>query len=75
MLARLSILDLSHGDVTDAGARLLAEHARRLEGLDLTDNALTPAGIRALRRARIAVTAANQHEPGDDRYLYVGEFE
>jgi uncharacterized protein (TIGR02996 family) len=75
MLARLRLLDLSHGAVTDEGARLLAEHARHLERLDLTDNALTAAGVCALQRAGIPVRAGDQHEPGDDRYLYVGEFE
>lgn len=75
MLARLRVLDLSHGAITDSGADLLARHGRHLEALNLSDNALTPASVRALREANVPVTADDQHAAGDDRYLYAGEFE
>ncbi len=75
MLARLRVLDLSHGAITDGGAELLARHGRHLQSLNLSDNALSPAGVRALQEANVPVTATEQHPAGDDSYLYAGEFE
>lgn len=75
MLARLRVLDLSHGAITDGGANLLARQGQHLESLNLSDNALSPAGVRALQDANVPVIATEQHAVGDDSYLYTGEFE
>jgi uncharacterized protein (TIGR02996 family) len=79
VLRRLRVLDLRHGHVTDAGARLLAScpDARGLEVLDLTNNRLTEAGVAALRSADIPAHAERQQEApyNDDAILYVGDSE
>lgn len=77
LLKRLTVLDLRYGCITDVGARMLADcpEARRLELIDLRNNWLTEAGINYLRDAGVPLEADDQAEPGDDRYLYQGEFE
>jgi uncharacterized protein (TIGR02996 family) len=79
ILKRLRSLDLRHGHVTDAGARLLADcpDARNLEVLDLINNRLTPQGIAALQAAGVRVRADRQQEPpfDNDRILYYGDSE
>ena len=57
--------------MTDAGARLLAASAdaKRLEVLNLSRNALTGAGVAALKKAGVRVVADGQH-PADEEYLY-----
>ena len=78
VLKRLRVLDLRHGNVTDAGARTLAAcpDARGLE-LDLTNNRLTGRGVGALRRAGIAVRADRQQKRPyrRDHILYYGDSE
>jgi uncharacterized protein (TIGR02996 family) len=78
-MKRLRAIDLSHGTITDAGARLLAEGAAGapLRRLKVSANALTAAGVALLRERLPAVRldADGQHEPGDDQYLYDGDWE
>jgi uncharacterized protein (TIGR02996 family) len=79
VLKRLRVLDLRHGRVTDAGARLLADcpDSRRLEVLDLVGNRLTDAGAAALSGAGIKARADQQLTPqhGEDHYLWAGDSE
>jgi uncharacterized protein (TIGR02996 family) len=72
ILGRLKTLDLSTGSMTDTGARKLAEcpDLTHLERLDVSSNALTEAGIDALQRTGIVVVFANQHDIGNQDYLY-----
>jgi uncharacterized protein (TIGR02996 family) len=78
-LRRLRALDLADGTITDAGARLLAEGAAGapLRRLKLSGNALTAAGVALLseRLPAVRLDAEVQHEPGDDQYLYEGDWE
>jgi hypothetical protein len=78
LLFRLVALDLSYGDMTDDGARLLADRLgrqpHRLKRLNVSGNALTPSGISALTQVGLDVTAADQHRSGED-YLYFGDME
>jgi Ran GTPase-activating protein (RanGAP) involved in mRNA processing and transport len=79
LLYRLELLDLSHGRMTDAGiqrlTRALNEAPNRLKSLILNDNALTPAGIEAAKKAGLPLTAVDQHEPDSDQYLWNGDIE
>jgi hypothetical protein len=83
ILKRLKVLDLKGGCVTDDGAKLLAASpdARKLERLNLDTNALTAAGVKALKTAGVKVTAPNQHHsvpPFEDElpeYLYYADIE
>jgi uncharacterized protein (TIGR02996 family) len=79
ILKRLEMLDLRHGRITDAGARLLADcpDIRNLKVLDLINNRLTETGIAALRAAGIPVRCDRQQgQPyDDDQILYVGDSE
>ena len=71
-LKRLKMLDLRHGHVTDAGARLLAgcPDARNLEVLDLINNRLTQQGIAALEAAGLPLRADRQQgHPFDDEHI------
>jgi uncharacterized protein (TIGR02996 family) len=77
ILGRIEILDLSHGCVTDEGARILAgaKHYKHLEQLILVDNRLSEAGLRLLNRRGLELLADNQQAPDDrgcfdDAYLY-----
>jgi uncharacterized protein (TIGR02996 family) len=83
MLKRLKVLDLLGGCVTDDGAKLLAAdtNAQKLERLNLDTNALSGEGLKALKKAGINATAANQHgsvPPFDDglpEYLFYADIE
>jgi uncharacterized protein (TIGR02996 family) len=75
LLFRLERLDLTLGNLTDAGAQTLA-HAlasrpHRLRFLDLSSNAVTPEGLDAVRAAGVEVACTGSHS-GDD-YLACGE--
>src|SRR5262249_31657887 len=63
ILKRLKVLDLRHGLVSDEGARTLAgcPDLRNLKLLDLGRNALTAAGIEALRATGVGLRADAQH--------------
>jgi uncharacterized protein (TIGR02996 family) len=76
-LRRLRSLDLGYGNMTDEGARLLAgcPDLKNLEVLDVSRNALTARGIAALRATGVRVGADNQHEAGEEEYLYEVDFE
>jgi uncharacterized protein (TIGR02996 family) len=76
-LRRLKILDVGYGNMTDAGARLLAAcpDLTNLDTLDVTRNALTPTGIAALRETGVRVVADDQHPAGEEDYLYEIDFE
>jgi hypothetical protein len=69
---RLKVLDIGYGNMTDAGAQLLAAcpDLKHLEALDVSRNALTARGIDDLRRVGIPVIADNQHAPDEEDYLY-----
>jgi hypothetical protein len=73
LLFRLERLDLSGGNLTDAGAekiaRALKSNAHRLRFLDLTANAVTPAGAQAVRSAGVAVECKGSHDPDSTEYL------
>jgi uncharacterized protein (TIGR02996 family) len=73
LLSRLEVLDLSHGTITDAGARFvvsaLESRPHRLRVLDLTDNALTAGGIQALEGLGPEVRATRQHAPDSLDFL------
>lgn len=65
---QLESLDLSMGTMTETGADALIARARafpRLKALDLGENFLTPATIRAVKQAFPFATAADQKEPDD----------
>ena len=53
----------------------------KLKRLDLTDNAMTPAGIAALRTTGVQLEAGRQWTPGEEgefggeQYLYAGDIE
>jgi uncharacterized protein (TIGR02996 family) len=77
VLGRIEVLDLSHGCVTDEGARILsgAKHYKHLEQLILVDNRLSEDGLALLRRRGLELLADNQQVPDDrgcfdDAYLY-----
>lgn len=74
MLGRLRSLDLSHGCITDEGARLLneSEQAQTLEHLDLSANAIQQ---ERLSRLKFLPLLNSQHAVDDDRYLYHGDYE
>jgi hypothetical protein len=73
LLFRLERLDLACGDLTDVGAekiaRALKSHAHRLRFLNLTANAVTPAGAEAIRSAGVAVECKGYHAPDSTEYL------
>jgi uncharacterized protein (TIGR02996 family) len=79
LLTRLEFLDLAMGTITDAGAEQLAEaDLGDLEVLDVSDNAISPAGQRTLGRAlkrQLTLRMGEQHDPEDDEWLYWGEME
>jgi uncharacterized protein (TIGR02996 family) len=76
-LRRLKALDVGYGNMTDEGARLLAAcpDLKHLDVLDVTRNALTAQGVAALRATGVQVVADNQHDPGEEDYLYEVDFE
>ncbi len=77
VLARLRVLDLSRGALTDAGARALAQQKDRLahlERLDVADCCLSPAGVALLESLPCPVVIGEQREGDEDaRYVAVGE--
>ncbi len=80
ILKRLKWLDLRHGCITDEGARLFAAcpDARNLERLDLSRNAVSAAGLNALRQAGVNAVANNpltEQELANQEYLHEGDFE
>jgi hypothetical protein len=80
ILKRLRWLDLRHGRITDEGARLFAACAdtRNLERLDLSRNAVSSAGLKALRNAGVNAVANNpltEQELAEQQYLREGDFE
>ncbi len=79
-LKRLKWLDLRHGCITDEGARLFAAcpDTRNLERLDLSRNAVSAAGLNALRQADVNAVANNpltEQELATQEYLREGDFE
>jgi uncharacterized protein (TIGR02996 family) len=77
ILKRLQVLDLGHGAITDEGAWVLAEcpDVTNLRRLVVSRNALTRRGVRLLRATGVDVEADEQHAPGDDAYLFEGDWE
>lgn len=70
LLGRLEVLDLTYGNVTDSGAAAIAlARPAHLRAVNLTCNAVTPAGVRLLEDAGIAATADHPHAPDDFEYL------
>src|SRR5439155_22527791 len=86
LIERLKMLDLRHGRVSDAGARLLAAcpAVKGLERLDLSRNELTQAGIDELLAVGVPLDASHQHGPtagagpddyGGMQFLAEGDYE
>jgi uncharacterized protein (TIGR02996 family) len=78
ILRRLRSLDLGYGNMTDAGAQILAEcpDLKDFDLLDVSRNGLTEQGIAALRTVGIrCLVADDQHDLGEDDYLYEVDFE
>ncbi|MFO0844052.1 MAG: TIGR02996 domain-containing protein [Gemmataceae bacterium] len=78
LLERLETLDLRFGRVTDAGVNTLLDspHVHHLEYLSLDDNQLSDEGVALLRDLDLPVVRCdNQHEEGDEDYLYSGDME
>jgi hypothetical protein len=77
LLFRLERLDLELGNLTDAGAHTLAgaldARPHRLRFLHLSANAVTPAGLDALRATGVEVVCTYSNAPGSDDYLACGE--
>jgi uncharacterized protein (TIGR02996 family) len=76
ILRRLRSLDLAYGDMTDAGASILAgcPDLEHLELLDVSRNALTVQSVDELTATGIRVIADDQHAQGDDDYLFEVDF-
>jgi uncharacterized protein (TIGR02996 family) len=75
---QLTTLDLSMGCLTDEGAQAIVKHKdafAHLELLDVSENYLTDAGVRALKGVAKKVVAKEQRELDDPEYRYpaVGE--
>ncbi|MBM4782914.1 MAG: hypothetical protein GQE15_34990 [Archangiaceae bacterium] len=81
LLARLEVLDLSMGTMTDAGAQTLLVHRERLEHLkrlDVDDNYLSAEAVASLRSAFPQLVSkeqrvAEEYEGALHRYASVGE--
>ena len=75
--ARLKLLDLYGGTITDAGAKMLAASSdlKNLESLEISGNQLTQAGIDALKATGITISGGEQHDEGDDEWLFMGDIE
>jgi uncharacterized protein (TIGR02996 family) len=77
LLFRLERLDLELGNLTDVGAHTLAgalgARPHRLRFLNLSANAVTPAGLDALRATGVEVVCTYSNAPGSDDYLACGE--
>lgn len=80
-LARLRVLDLWGGRITDAGATLLlgCPDARRLEALELSYNYLSNAALEELKQAGVPVHSEEQCKTNDDQemreHLWHGDWE
>lgn len=76
LLGRLKTLDLRFGAVTDEGAEMFAKaDLSNLDWLDLTENAMTEAGIAKLKATGVNLLADKQHDAEDDEWLYYGDCE
>ena len=80
ILKRLKTLDLGFGNMTDDGARALAASpdVKNLEVLDVSRNALSSAGVNALKKAGVRTVVANeQHATTEEypEYLYSVDWE
>jgi uncharacterized protein (TIGR02996 family) len=77
ILKRLKTLDLRHGRISDAGAKILAAcpDILHLEKLVLEDNELTEAGRLVLLGIGIDVEYERQYEVNSNEYLYSGDME
>lgn len=80
LLPQLSYLDLRYGLLSDEGAKTIAAHRdafAHLDVLDVSQNYLTPAGIKLLRGAANKVIAADQKQLDEDdpewRYVTISE--
>lgn len=80
LVRQLSHLDLSHGLMSDDGARTIAAHRAafaHLDVLDVSHNYLTKSGIAALRGCAKRVVADHQKQLFEDnpdfRYVTIGE--
>jgi uncharacterized protein (TIGR02996 family) len=65
ILARLEVLELCHGFITERGARALARcpDLKHLKQLDVTHNRISPEGIAELRKSGIEVISKCQSDP------------
>jgi hypothetical protein len=72
ILRRLKTLDIAYGNMTDEGARLLADcpDLMHLDSLDVSRNALTASGISALEATGVRVVAGEQHAADDEDYSF-----
>jgi len=75
ILRRLKSLDIAYGNMSDAGARTLASCPDLKEFLDVSRNSLTEEGLAALQAVGIRVIAGDQHDAGEQDYLYEVDFE
>lgn len=80
LYARLKTLNLIHGTITDEGAQLLVDAGvGHLEGLNLTGNYLTRAGVQQLEATGVNLLANDQlsGEPDGDsqEHLWHGDME
>jgi uncharacterized protein (TIGR02996 family) len=77
VLKQLTSLDLSLGQMSDAGANAILEHAdafKHLEELDVHRNFLTEEVVAALQKVAKKVVAHDQEDPSDDyRYCQIAE--
>jgi hypothetical protein len=74
---KLQTLALVYGEITDAGARMLAEAGLdHLAHLDLSGNSLTEAGVAVLSQTGVDLAADEQTSWGEEReYLWYGDME
>jgi uncharacterized protein (TIGR02996 family) len=78
LLFRLERLDLSYGNLTDAGAaalaRALGSRSHSLRYLEVSSNAVTPAGVTTLQGTGVEVVCNSRHNPDNTEYLgYYGD--
>lgn len=81
IVKQLRVLDLSGGSIDDEGAAVLVAGKSalgHLQRLDLSDNYLTPAGVKLVKKLAKEVLVDDQREPYDwdedqRRYASVGE--
>jgi uncharacterized protein (TIGR02996 family) len=77
LLKQITKLDLSLGEMSDAGATAIVEHAaafKHLESLNVHRNYLSEASVTALKGVVANVDGGGQEDPDDDyRYCQIGE--